>query len=92
MRRLFPYSNLRHETAFEKAVRLVRHEVRVISDGTVDFKDLPDTFNLAAGLSELEDAIDNAGSFGTAIGLRSDITELAFDIASQLLEESEMMA
>ena len=71
------------ETPRAKATRLVNNYVKEFSGGAACLADLADTFNLCAGLDELEDAIDNADSDT----LVSDIMDLAQDIAAQLLEE-----
>jgi len=67
----------------EKATRLVNKQVKLLSDGAVCLSDLADTFNLCAGLDELEELIEQADEFTPM----QDLQDLAQDIACQLLEE-----
>ena len=65
----------------EKATRLVNQAVKLLSGGAVCLSDLADTFNLCAGLDELEEMM---GDFSIPM---HDLQDTAQDIASQLLEE-----
>ena len=65
----------------QQATRLVNQAVKLLSDGAVCLSDLADTFNLCAGLDELEEAISDIST------PTHDLQDLAQDIASQLLEE-----
>lgn len=65
----------------QQATRLVNQAVKLLTDGAVCLSDLADTFNLCAGLDELEEMIEDI-SIPT-----SDLKDTAQDIASQLLEE-----
>jgi hypothetical protein len=65
----------------EKATRLVNRAVKLLSDNAVCLGDLADTFNLCAGLDELEEMIADR-----SIPM-CDLQDTAQDIASQLLEE-----
>ena len=44
----------------QQATRLVNKQVKLLSDGAVCLSDLADTFNLCAGLDELEELIEQA--------------------------------
>ena len=66
-----------------KARVLVNRAVKDLSGGVVCLSDLADTFNLCAGLDELEELIDGADEFTPM----SDLLDLAQDIAGELLEE-----
>lgn len=70
-------------TSRGQATRLVNQAVRVLTGGAVCLSDLSDTFNLCAGLDELEDMIDQADEFTPM----QELQDLAQDIACQLLEE-----
>ena len=65
----------------EKATSLVNRAVKLLSDNAVCLSDLADTFNLCAGLDELEEMIADR-----SIPM-CDLQDTAQDIASQLLEE-----
>jgi hypothetical protein len=65
----------------QQATRLVNQAVKLLSDGAVCLSDLADTFNLCAGLDELEEMIADR-----SIPM-CDLQDTAQDIASQLLEE-----
>ena len=64
----------------QQATRLVNQAVKLLSDGAVCLSDLADTFNLCAGLDELEEEISNNYPM-------HDLQDLAQEIACQLLEE-----
>jgi hypothetical protein len=65
----------------QEAACLVNKAVKLLSGGAVCLSDLADTFNLCAGLDELEEMIADV-SIPT-----HDLQDTAQDIASQLLEE-----
>ena len=67
----------------QHATRLVNKQVKLLSDGAVCLSDLADTFNLCAGLDELQELIEQADEFTPM----QDLQDLAQDIACQLLEE-----
>jgi hypothetical protein len=67
----------------QQATRLVNQAVKLLSDGAVCLSDLADTFNLCAGLDELEELIEQADEFTPM----QDLQDVAQDIACQLLEE-----
>jgi len=66
-----------------KARVLVNRAVRSLSGGAVCLNDLADTFNLCAGLDELEELIDELNNSAPL----SEVLEVAQGIAEQLLEE-----
>jgi hypothetical protein len=70
-------------TPRQQATRLVNKQVKILSGGAVCLSDLADTFNLCAGLDELEDMIDQADEFTPM----QELEDLAQEIACQLLEE-----
>lgn len=61
---------------------MVNRAVKTLTGGAVDLSDLPDTFNLCAGLDELEESIACADSLTPM----SELEDLAQEIAAQLLE------
>lgn len=65
----------------QQAIALVDKAVKLLSERTVCLRDLADTFNLCAGLDELEEMIED-GSIPM-----HELQDTAQDIASQLLEE-----
>jgi len=67
----------------QQAARLVNQAVKLLSHGAVCMSDLADTFNLCAGLDELEELIEQADEFI----FMQDLQYVAQDIACQLLEE-----
>jgi hypothetical protein len=71
------------EQARHKAQVLVNRAVKDLTGGAVDMSDLADTFNLCAGLDELQEAIEESDEFTTT----SELYEIAQDVAVQLLEE-----
>ena len=60
---------------------MINRAVRLLTGGAVDLSDLSDTFNLCAGMDELEEMIEDV-SIPT-----SELQDLAQEIAVQLLEE-----
>jgi len=66
-----------------KARVLVDRAVRGLSGGAVCLNDLADTFNLCAGLDELQELIDELNNSAPL----SEVLEVAQGIAEQLLEE-----
>lgn len=69
------------DSSRHKATVLVNRAVKDLSGGAVCLNDLADTFNLCAGLDELEQLIDEADA------PMSELLDTAQDIAAQLLEE-----
>jgi hypothetical protein len=69
--------------ARHRAQVMVNRAVKDLSGGAVDLSDLSDTFNLCAGLDELEELIEQADEFTPM----QDLLDVAQDIAAQLLEE-----
>lgn len=67
----------------KEAIRLVNKSVSLLTSGVVCLADLSDTFNLCAGLDELEELIEQADEFTPM----QELLDLAQDIAGQLLEE-----
>jgi len=65
----------------QQAIALVDKAVKLLSERAVCLSDLADTFNLCAGLDELEELVSD---ISTPL---HDLHDLAQDIASQLLEE-----
>lgn len=66
-----------------KARVLVNRAVKDLSGGAVCLNDLADTFNLCAGLDELQDLIDESDD-STPL---SELLEVAQGIAAELLGE-----
>ena len=62
---------------------MINRAVKGLTGGAVDLSDLADTFNLCAGLDELEEIIEKAYEFTPT----QDLLDVAQDIAAQLLEE-----
>ena len=73
-----PIDDSRH-----KARVLVNKAVKLLSGGAICLGDLADTFNLCAGLDELEELIEQADEFTPM----QELEDVAQDIACQLLEE-----
>lgn len=71
------------QTNRQQATRLVNKAIGQLSGGAVCLADLADTFNLCAGLDELEELIEQADEFTPT----QDLLDVAQDIAAQLLEE-----
>ena len=71
------------DSSRHKATVMVNRAVKTLTGGAVDLSDLPDTFNLCAGLDELEESIECADSLTPM----SELEDLAQEIAAQLLEE-----
>jgi hypothetical protein len=71
------------DSSRHKATVLVNRATKHLSGGAVCLSDLADTFNLCAGLDELEELIDQADD-STPM---SELLDVAQDIAAQLLEE-----
>ena len=65
----------------QEAASLVNKAVKLLSGGAACLSDLADTFNLCAGLDELEEMMADA------YVSMCDLQDTAQDIASQLLEE-----
>lgn len=70
------------DSSRHKATVMVNRAVKTLTGGAVDLSDLPDTFNLCAGLDELEESIECADSLTPM----SELEDLAQEIAAQLLE------
>jgi hypothetical protein len=71
------------DSSRQKAQAMVNRAVKTLTGGAVDLSDLSDTFNLCAGLDELQEAIEASDS-DTPI---SELQDLAQEVATQLLEE-----
>jgi predicted transcriptional regulator of viral defense system len=71
------------DSSRHKARVLVNMQVKSLTGGAVCLVDLADTFNLCAGLDELQEAIENADEFTPM----QDLQDIAQEIAAQLLEE-----
>ena len=67
----------------KQAVRMIDQSLRMLSMGAFTLDDLPDTFNLCAGIDELEEMIELAHERTSA----QDLRNVAQDVASQLLDE-----
>jgi hypothetical protein len=65
----------------QQANVMINRAVKTLTGGAVDLSDLSDTFNLCAGMDELEEMIEDI-SIPT-----SELQNLAQEIAVQLLEE-----
>lgn len=66
-----------------KALVLVNRAVKDLTGGAVCLTDLADTFNLCAGLDELEEEIESADEFTSM----ENLFNMAQEIAAELLEE-----
>ena len=67
-----------------RAQVMVNRAVKDLTGGAVDLSDLADTFNLCAGLDELQDLIEQADELSTS---REHLIDVAHDIAAELLDE-----
>jgi hypothetical protein len=71
------------DEARNRARVMINRAVKDLTGGAVDLSDLADTFNLCAGLDELEELIEQADD---STPMR-DLLDTAYEIALQLLEE-----
>jgi hypothetical protein len=71
------------DEARHRARVMINRAVKDLTGGAVDLSDLADTFNLCAGLDELEELIEQADD-STPMQYLLDVAQ---DIAEQLLDE-----
>jgi hypothetical protein len=71
-----------------RAQVMINRAVKNLTGGAVDLSDLADTFNLCAGLDELEELLEQEeGTTPT-----QELLDVAQDIAEQLLDEEGFSA